>query len=109
MATEEEPHRSWRGWHVIGRFLPMIILGVFFLVFGMLGGGPTQGGKDFAMIFVWIGFVLLAGAVFGMLFTKCPLEYETRWVVCVQEPDVRRTPQRDGYYRELSNLPEEES
>jgi len=104
---EEVERRPWHGWHVIGRFLPMVILGLFFVVFGEIGGGPTQGGKDFAMVFVWVGVILLAGAVFGMLFTKCPLEYETRWVICLQEPDVRRTERADGYYRELSATEEE--
>jgi hypothetical protein len=101
MAHDDEGSRPWRGWHVIGRFLPMIVLGVVFVIVGLTLRAPHHG-VSFGVLFIWVGGILIVAAVLGMMFTKCPLDYETRWVVCAQEPDVERRPHGRGYHRRLS-------
>ncbi len=107
MVQEDAPP-PWRGWHVIGRFLPMLVLGGLFVLLGSSALAPTHDGESFGLVFVWVGVVLIAGAVLGMIFTKCPHCYRTRWVVCLHERDVLHTPgEEDGYYRELSPMENE--
>ncbi len=98
---------GWRGGHVLVRFLPMMLLGVIFLVLGLSPAAPHFGALTFGFIFVWIGVILIVGAVLGMLFTRCPLDYQTHWVVCLREPDVLPAEVGPGYYRDLSPPPEE--
>jgi len=102
------PRAHWRGWHVIGRFLPMVFLGLLFMLIGALDPALHKG-HAFGVLFLWVGVILIVAAVLGMLFTKCPVCYSTHWVVCVQEPDVRRRQYHghERYVRELS-APEEE-
>jgi hypothetical protein len=110
MATEEDG-QVWRGWHVIGRFLPMIFLGSIFIIVGVSPLAPHHGGMSFGIIFVWVGGILWIGAVIGMLFTKCPICYRTNWVYCVQERDVVRIHNHgegDYYARDLA-YPDTES
>jgi hypothetical protein len=101
MAYEEQEARPpWRGWHVIGRFLPMIALGLIFVVYGLSPVAPHKGALRYGEIFVWVGGILLIGAVLGMLFTKCPTCYQTKWIYCAQEPDIVRQRDRHGSYYE---------
>jgi len=104
---EEERAPPWRGWHVIGRFLPMVVLGIIFLIIAVTNSAPHRGAEDFSPLFLWIGAVLLVAAVLGMLFTKCPICYRTHWVICFQEPDVTRRSRHQGYQRELSSREDE--
>jgi hypothetical protein len=97
----------WRGWHVIGRFLPMVFLGLLLVVLAITGYVPHRGREDFAPLLLWIGGILIVFAILGMLFTKCPVCYRTHWVVCFQEPDIVREPRRQVYHRDLSG-PEDE-
>ncbi len=108
VGPQTEPAPPWRGWHVIGRFLPMVVLGFVFILIGASSVAPHHGAEDYGIIFTWIGVVLVACAVIGMLFTKCPSCYATHWVICFREPDVVHTPgEEDGYYRELSTPDED--
>ncbi len=104
---EETRSPAWRGWHVIGRFLPMVALGVLMIALAFTGLVPHRGVEDFAPLFLWIGGILIAGAILGMLFTKCPVCYRTHWVICFQSPDVVRSPRRRVYHRELSGPDDE--
>ena len=95
----------WRGWHVIGRFLPMLFLGAVLVIFGLSPEAPHNDGLHYGIIFVWAGGILLLGALIGMIFTKCPICYQTNWVYCVQEPDVVRIHDHcegDYYARDLA-------
>ncbi len=106
MTEYDEDRRPWRGWHRIARFLPMVFLGGLFVFLG-LGPLAGRGGRiDYGILFVWVGVVLILAAVVGMVFTRCPDCYQTRWVFCVQEPDVHPVPSEQGYYRELSTTEE---
>ena len=107
MAEELEQRPRWRGWHVMARFLPMIVLGMVFLLIGATNAAPHNARESFAPLFLWIGAILLVGSVLGMLFTKCPICTRTHWIVCVQEPDVVREPRRRSYHRELSSPKDE--
>jgi len=100
MPEENGNAPVWRGWHVLGRFLPMICLGAIFVIYGLSPAAPHIDGLRWGLIFVWIGGILLLGALAGMLFTKCPVCYKTNWVFCAQEPDV--VTQRDRYGRYYS-------
>jgi hypothetical protein len=106
-----EGHRGpWRGWHVFARFLPMVVLGLIFLLYGASPLAPHSDGLKFGLLFIYLGAILLVAAFLGMLFTKCPDCYRTNWVICLQEPDVVRI--RDGgegdrYARELGPAEEE--
>jgi hypothetical protein len=106
MANGED-RRTWRGWHVIGRFLPMVVLGVIFIILGLGPGAPHRGSESFGVIFVWIGAIMIGASVLGMFFTKCPVCYSTHWVVCVQEPDVVAEPHHRSYHRDLSTHEDE--
>jgi len=78
----------------------MVFLGFLFLLIGVLVPALHRG-HAYGVLFLWIGAILIVAAILGMLFTKCPVCYRTHWVVCMQEPDVRR--RRTGHYhRELS-------
>ncbi len=88
----------WRGWHVITRFLPMLFLGAIFVIFGVSPEAPHHGAINYGIIFVWVGAILLIGAVIGMIFTKCPVCYQTNWIYCAQEPDVVRMRDQYGSY-----------
>ena len=103
---DERP--PWRGWHVIGRFLPMGFLATLFIVYGLSPAAPHEGALRLGIIFVWLGAVLWLGAIVGMLFTKCPICYRTNWVFCAQEPDVVRLPYHNGhrYGRDLARWEE---
>ncbi len=103
---DNEPRRPWKGWHVVGRFLPMVVLGAVFIVLGIALRAPRHG-TSFGILFIWVGGILVVAAVLGMMFTRCPLDYETRWVACAQEPDVVRR-RGGGYHRRLSVPPDEE-
>ena len=105
-VDEEAPHQPWRGWHVIGRFLPMVFLGFLFLLIGVLVPALHRG-HAYGVLFLWIGAILIVAAILGMLFTKCPVCYRTHWVVCMQEPDVRR--RRTGHYHRELNPSDDES
>jgi hypothetical protein len=104
MAEEAPP--IWRGWHVVGRFLPMIFLGALFLLFGLSPWSPHYGPFHWGIIFAWIGAILIIGAVLGTLFTKCPICYQSNWIWCMQERDVVRMRDRhqheDYYVRDLA-------
>ena len=106
MAAEEETTApTWRGWHVIGRFLPMIFLGLIFIIYGVSPAAPHRGVLRLGAIFVWIGGILLIGALIGILFTKCPICYQSSWIFCVQERDVIRIHDHgagDYYARDLA-------
>ncbi|HTT16293.1 MAG TPA: hypothetical protein VMH49_02885 [Thermoplasmata archaeon] len=105
---DEDRRPPWRGWHVIGRFVPMVFLGFLFIIFGLSPYAPHRGPEALGILFVWVGVIMIGAAVVGMVFTKCPVCYSTHWVVCLQEPDVHRS-RRDhgyGYYRELSTTDE---
>jgi len=105
MAEEGEVQPLWRGWHVIGRFLPMVFLGCIFVIYGVSPEAPRRGVIHLGPIFVWIGGILLVGAVIGMLFTKCPICYQSNWIFCVQERDVVRIHDHgagDYYARDLA-------
>lgn len=108
MAEESPP--IWRGWHVIARFLPMIFLGSLFLIFGLSPLSPRIGTFHWGIIFAWIGAILLLGAFLGIVFTKCPICYQSNWIWCMQERDVVRMRDRgheDYYVRDLA-YPEDE-
>lgn len=105
-GEEEAYRRHWRGWHVFGRFFPMLFLGIVFILIGVLVPS-LHTGHAFGVLFVWVGAVLVIGAILGMMFTKCPVCYRTSWVVCLQEPDVVREPRGDSYRRELSSTEDE--
>lgn len=101
----EAPAPLWRGWHVIGRFLPMVFLGSIFVIFGVSPVAPHADHIKFGLVFVWVGAILLLGAIFGMLFTKCPICYQTNWIYCLQERDVVRIHNHgvgDYYARDLT-------
>ncbi len=107
---EESNGTFWRGGHVVARFLPMIVLGLILVIYGLSPIAPHVRGLNFGLLFIWVGGVLLVGAVLGMLFTKCPVCYRTNWVVCVQEPDVVRRRDSEGadyYSRELATVEED--
>lgn len=106
-AEPEEP--PWRGWHVIGRFLPLIFLGTALLVFGLSPAAPHTGRLGLGIIFDWVGCVLWVSALVGMVFTKCPICYRTTWVFCSQEPDVVRLPYGNAhnYGRDLARMERE--
>jgi len=106
-VDEEVPHRPWRGWHIVGRFLPMVVLGLIFVFIGISALAPRHGIESYGIIFIWVGAVLIIAAILGMLFTKCPLDYQTQWVACVQEPDVVHDRRVGKFHRELS-FPEDE-
>jgi hypothetical protein len=99
---------AWRGWHVIARFLPMLLLGVIFLIIGFLPTAPHIGAVKFGVLFLWVGGVLIVGAVLGMLFTKCPTCNRTVWIACLQERDVQHDRHRDEFYRDLAPVQDEE-
>jgi hypothetical protein len=108
MAEETAP--LWRGWHVIGRFLPMIFLGSVLIIFGVSPEAPHHGALKLGIVFVYVGVILWIGALVGMLFTKCPVCFQTNWVYCVQERDVVRIHDHgsgDFYVRDLA-YPEDE-
>ena len=108
--NEEVEERPWRGWHVIGRFLPMIFLGTIFIIFGVSPAAPHYGVLKFGPVFIWTGGILLIGAVIGILFTKCPICFQSNWIFCVQERDVVRIQDHgtgDYYARDLA-YPDEE-
>jgi hypothetical protein len=98
MANGEQAEASWRGWHVIGRFLPMTFLGLLFVLYGLSPVAPHEQGYNIGIIFVLVGLILMVGSVVGMLFTKCPTCYHSNWIYCVQEPDVKRQRDRWGHY-----------
>lgn len=101
MVTVSAPGRAA---HVIVRFLPMILLGLLFLVVG-LSTSPHYGRIPLGSLFAFIGAILVVGAILGMLFTRCPQDY-VRWrVMCFHEPDVQWDSRVGDYYREL--VPEE--
>jgi hypothetical protein len=102
-----EAEGPWRGWHVIARFLPMIVLALAFVVIGAANLAPHNSRESLSPVFVWIGGILFVGAILGMLFTKCPDCYRTHWVVCVQEPDVVAEPRHQSYHRDLSTHEDE--
>lgn len=105
---ERAPRRHWRGWHVIGRFLPMVVLGLIFIVIGVSTEAPHHGAVSYGVLFIWIGGILIVAAMLGMMFTKCPICYSSHWIACVQEPDVVHEKRYDTFHRELS-APDEES
>jgi len=86
----------------------MVFLGTVFIVYGLSPIAPHEGALKLGIIFVWLGAVLWLGAVIGMLFTKCPICYQTNWIFCSQEPDVVRLPYHNGrtYGRDLARLDE---
>jgi hypothetical protein len=101
MAEEEAPPPVWRGWHVIGRFLPMIFLGSILVLYGISPEAPHEKGLHLGVVFVLAGGMLLIGALIGILFTKCPICYQSSWIFCVQERDVVRVHDHavgDDYY-----------
>lgn len=91
-----------RARHIFMHYLPMLVLGLIFLVVGLTR--PHIGRVPLELLFVLLGLIMLIGAVLGMLFTTCPQDYVTWRVMCFREPDVRVDPLGD-YYREL--VPEE--
>jgi hypothetical protein len=100
MAVSE--HRAhWRGWHVIARFTPMVILGLVFIAVG-LAAAPHLGPVRYGPLFFWLGILLVGAAIIGMLFTKCPTCYSSSWVMCYMEPDVLPDHGVTEYYRDLA-------
>lgn len=109
--ADEDPAPSWRGWHVIARFLPMLFLGMVFIIFGLSPASPHFGLFHWGIIFAWIGAILLLGAILGMMFTKCPICYQSNWIWCVQERDVvkmRDQREADDYYVRDLAYPQDE-
>ena len=105
MADGEAPAPLWRGWHVIGRFLPMVFLGSIFILYGVSPVAPHEDGLHLGAVFVLAGAILLLGALIGMLFTKCPICYQSNWIFCRQERDVvlvRDHGTGDYYARDLA-------
>lgn len=103
----EEHGTPWRGWHVIARFLPMIVLGLVFVVVGISPRAPRLGPVHYGPLLFWLGIILIGAAILGALFTKCPDCYRSVWVMCYQEPDVLRDHGVVEYYRDLSPPPDE--
>jgi len=104
MADEASPP-VWRGWHVIGRFLPMVFLGCILMLYGVSPEAPHRDGVHFGIIFILAGSILLIGAALGMLFTRCPVCYQSNWIFCVQERDVVKVHDHgfgDYYARDLA-------
>jgi len=90
-----------RATHVMIHYLPMVVLGLIFIVVGLSPGAPHIGVVPLGNMFALLGAVLLIGAVFGMAFTRCPLDF-VRWrVMCFHEPDVYWDDRVDDYYRDL--------
>lgn len=100
--AESEYRSAWRGWHVIARFLPMIALGMVFIVIGISPRAPHLGPIHYGPLFFWLGVVLVAAAIVGMLFTKCPNCYRSSWVMCYLERDVLPDHGVTEYYRDLA-------
>ncbi|HTW55913.1 MAG TPA: hypothetical protein VMG36_05650 [Thermoplasmata archaeon] len=97
MITVSAPGRAA---HVLVRFLPMVLLGLLFLVIG-LTTSPHYGIIPVGSLFAFIGAILIIGAILGMVFTRCELDY-VRWrVMCFHEPDVMWDSRYGDYYREL--------
>jgi hypothetical protein len=101
MVTSSAPHRVR---HVMAHYLPMIVLGIIFLVIGLAPSAPHIGLIPLGDLFLILGVIMLVGAVLGMLFTRCEKDYVTWRVMCFNEPDVF-SDAGGGYYREL--VPEE--
>jgi len=96
-----------RAAHVLVHYLPMVVLGLIFLVLGLSPYAPHIGVLPLGNLFIFLGVILLVGAMLGMAFTRCPADF-VRWrVMCFHEPDVYWDPAIDDYYREL--VPEEEA
>ncbi len=102
MADHEEHRRVWRGWHVVGRFLPMLLLGLIFVIIGLSPRAPHAGPIHYGPLLFWLGIILAAAAVLGMMFTKCPSCYRSKWVMCYLESDVLPDHGRVEYYRDLA-------
>ncbi len=92
----------WRGWHVIARFMPMVILGLVFVVYGVSPLAPHLGPIHYGPLFFWLGILLIGAAIVGMLFTKCPDCYSSAWIMCYLEPDVLPDHGITEYYRDLA-------
>ena len=97
MVTTSAPGRAT---HVLIHYLPMIILGVIFLIVGLSPSQPHLGIVPLGNLFLLLGVILLIGAILGMLFTRCEKDYITWRIICYREPDVVSDP-HGGYYREL--------
>lgn len=100
--VENANRAHWRGWHVIARFLPMVALGLIFVVIGISPRAPHLGPIRYGPLLFWLGILLIGAAVVGMLFTKCTHCYRSRWVMCYLEPDVLPDHGVTEYYRELA-------
>jgi amino acid transporter len=100
---------AWRGWHTIVRFVPMVALGVLFLVIASLGHFAPHTSQGFIdALFVLSGVLLIVFAFIGMAFTRCPTCSRSTWIVCLQESDMRHDRRENAFYRELTP-PEEET
>jgi len=97
MVTTSAPGRAT---HVLLHYLPMIVLGIIFLVVGFSPSAPHIGIVPLSNLFLLLGVVMLVGAILGMLFTRCEKDYITWRILCYREPDVFPDPE-GGYYREL--------
>jgi hypothetical protein len=97
MVTTSAPGRAT---HVFLHYLPMIVLGIIFLVVGFSPSAPHIGIVPLANLFLLLGVIMLVGAILGMLFTRCEKDYVTWRILCYREPDVFADPE-GGYYREL--------
>jgi hypothetical protein len=90
-----------RAAHVFVHYLPMIVLGLIFLILGLSPAAPHIGYLPLGNLFVLLGAILLVGAILGMAFTRCPTCF-VRWrVMCFHEPDVFWDNQVEDYYRDL--------
>jgi sulfite exporter TauE/SafE len=92
---------GWRRWHAIVRFLPMLALGIIFLIIGASYHVSQTSHGFLGLMFVLVGALLVIFAFFGMAFTRCPTCSRNVWIVCLQEPDMRRD-RSDAFYRELT-------
>ncbi len=99
---------AWRGWHVVVRFVPMIALGVLFVVIALQGHFSPHTSQGFIdAVFLLAGILLIFFAFIGMAFTKCPTCYRSIWIVCLQEPDMRHDRRENAFYRDLTPPDEE--
>ena len=84
--------------HVLRHYLPMVALGVIFLV--LAHTDPHAGRVPLGFLFGLLAAIMLVGALLGALFTHCPDDFVTYRVICYREPDVQPDPLGD-YYRDL--------
>lgn len=85
----------------------MVILGLILVVISLSPGAPHAGPIHYGPLMFWIGIVLIAAAIVGMLFTKCPDCYSSSWVMCYMERDVLPDHGITEYYRDLAPPSEE--